>query len=111
MSKTSEECCRHACQCKGCRLYYCADDEIHHCPGCFKSLICYRCCGLEVGVWNYFCKSCYKNGPLYKIAQGIDTCTVCNRKRRVTRHPHPFTHSSPEQPICRSCWFRRNSAK
>ncbi|SNW62399.1 Hypothetical protein ORPV_495 [Orpheovirus IHUMI-LCC2] len=102
MSKLYENSCGHASQCKGCKLWYCANDEIHHCYNCRDNLdLCGKCTGLEVDVWMYLCRLCYKDD------EGTMKCIKCNRYRRITKDPKPFVHSEIQDPICLSC-HRKN---
>lgn len=103
MSKTLEGCCSHATFCKGCKLYYCADDEIYSCCECYDNLgFCAKCSRLgDPGQWLYLCKLCYKDKVRTK------KCAICLRYRRITRHPKPFLHSIKQKSICKSCWLKK----
>lgn len=105
MSKTPEDCCRHASQCKGCKLYYCANDQMYSCCECFDNLeFCAKCSRLgDPGLWLYLCKLCYRD-KVRKIR--TKRCSICQRYRRITLHPKPFKHSIKKKPICKSCWLK-----
>lgn len=92
MSKNIEDCCRHSFKCRGCKLYYCADDEIHNCYNCYEHIgLCGSCSGILVGGWNYLCKDCYKSGV-------SNMCTQCNKEKRITRIPY-----NEKTAICLRC--------
>ena len=103
MSKLEEDVCCHGGQCKGCKLWYCLDDEIYHCYNCYDSLeLCGKCTGLgDPGGWNWLCKSCYREDYI------SDKCTVCSRYRRITKNPCPYSHSIEEPAVCKSCYIKK----
>jgi hypothetical protein len=104
MSKSSDDACRHACQCNGCKLWYCANDQIHYCTECSESLMCYSCLNAWPSNWNIICKQCwiveYKRGEL--VSKSCIKCKKCDRHRRI---------SSKKYDICFSCYKQRRLRK
>lgn len=99
--------CEHAGKCKGCKKWYCLNDEMYHCYKCYECLdFCYKCSGVgDPGLWKWLCKSCYYEG------ETTTKCLECNRYRRITRHEKPFNHSIEEDSICLSCFRRKLNSK
>lgn len=97
MSKTAEEACRHAHKCRGCKLWYCSDDEIVHCEECVweEDALCYRCLGFNYP-WKTICKYHKSYAPL---------CTSCGGRKRHYREKE-------ENKIeCLSCYKRKHLGK
>lgn len=88
--KNLSDACRHAAQCRGCKYYYCADDEMICCTNCVGNWICYMCSGISNLSWISICKSCYGYPDVKK-----QTCPTCARPRRTF-----LTNTK----ICLSCW-------
>jgi len=104
MTDTEEEACDHAGMCSECELWYCLNDEIHHCYKCHDCLdICGHCSGLyDVLSWIMLCKDCYKNGIKVK------ECSKCNKYQGITRKKYP-SDGSETIYTCRECCFKNQT--
>ncbi len=87
MSKTLEEACRHAYQCKGCHLWYCADDEINFCAECgyHEDALCYRCQKVDPYSWKVICKQHWQEMKRNRLRGDISPCGTCHKYRRIYR--------------------------
>jgi len=95
MAKTIDESCSHADICRGCKLWYCADDELHHCKECHDCLnICEKCSGAFYGQFEYLCKQCYRHD---KKRNGI--CVRCNKSKRIMAN-------MGESKCCKRCYIK-----
>lgn len=104
MSKTQEEACRHTHQCRGCKLWYCSNDEVLYCSyhDCREATLCYRCVGVNYP-WETICKSCWRDLRKKKIlVRNEIPCHHC-RKYRRTYHDKEIEDGTTIR-TCKGCY-------
>ncbi len=111
-----KDACRHSELCKGCKSWFCQDDELFSCVSCLTSQkICNSCYGIgDPTDWINICKSCwYEHGrPYVKFSlKYFRHCRQCDKPSRTYRPLKIPSQEAINRPfadniVCRSCWIK-----